>query len=359
MQHAEQEVVDLTRLPEADLVFGGVDIHVHIAGRNFEKQHERRVPVLIQHIAVRLADRVTDDLVAHRAAVHIKILKIGLTAGVGGQRDPAVQAQTLVPDFEMARLLQERQAAHRRDPALLRGQVIGASKILYLTAVVPHAQPHVEAAQRQPMDDFLDAPVLGTLGAQEAAPCGGVEKQIPHFDRGTAGVGRRRNGGVIRRALDDPAGVAGLRVRGEREPGDGRDARQRLAAKAQGGHGVEIIQHGDLAGGVATQCQREVVAGDAGAVVADAHQLDAALFELDLDTVGAGVDAVFQQFLDHGGRTLHHFAGSDLIRQLGRQEADRGGVCGHGQGVPGSSGSGSWRSAAGHLCGRRGFTHAF
>jgi len=43
VQHAEQEVVDLAGFPEADFVFGGMDIDVHVAGWNFQKQHERRV----------------------------------------------------------------------------------------------------------------------------------------------------------------------------------------------------------------------------------------------------------------------------------------------------------------------------
>ena len=40
------------------------------------------------------------------------------------------------------------------------------------------------------------------------------------------------------------------------------------------------------------------------------------LFDIHLDGVGAGIEAVFQQFLDDGGRPFDDFTGGDLVDQL-------------------------------------------
>ncbi len=36
----------------------------------------------------------------------------------------------------------------------------------------------------------------------------------------------------------------------------------------------------------------------------------------------AGVEAVFNQFLDHGSRAIDHFAGGDLVDQVVGEQAD-------------------------------------
>ncbi len=69
--------------------------------------------------------------------------------------------------------------------------------------------------------------------------------------------------------------------------------------------------------------QRQFVRGDAAPVVADADQPDAALLELDIHARGAGVECVFDQFLDHRCGPLDDFAGSDLVDQNLGQLADR------------------------------------
>ncbi|MCY1310592.1 hypothetical protein D9M70_607990 [compost metagenome] len=73
---------------------------------------------------------------------------------------------------------------------------------------------------------------------------------------------------------------------------------------------------------MAGQCQRQVVRGDATPVVAHPQQLDAALLHFDVDAPGAGVQAVFQEFLDDRGGALDHFAGGDLVRQPRAQQLD-------------------------------------
>src|SRR5690606_31571 len=91
-------------------------------------------------------------------------------------------------------------------------------------------------------------------------------------------------------------------------------------------NGLEVFQRGDLARGVAAQRQRQVFLSDTDAVVAHADQLDAAVFELNVDAVGAGVEAVLEQFLDHGSRTFDDFTGGNLVAQPLAEEVDAGGV---------------------------------
>ncbi len=54
----------------------------------------------------------------------------------------------------------------------------------------------------------------------------------------------------------------------------------------------------------------------------DADELAAAAFDFDADAGGAGVERVFEQLLDHGRRTVHHFAGGDLVGDLVGEYAD-------------------------------------
>ena len=106
--------------------------------------------------------------------------------------------------------------------------------------------------------------------------------------------------------------------------GDGSDRGQRLAAKAEGGHVLEVVQRGDLAGGMARQRQRQFVARDAAAVVGDADLPHAAFGQLHGDRARAGVEAVLQQFLDHRGRSLDHLAGGDLADEEVGKRLDGG-----------------------------------
>ncbi len=166
---------------------------------------------------------------------------------------------------------------------------------------------------------------LGRLGAQEFAPRRRVEIQVAHFNAGDARVR-----GGLRRALlaalgaEPPRMRRALGARGDRNARDGGDRGQRLAAKAERAHLFEVVEARDLAGGVARECQRQVLRVHAAAIVRDLELLDAALHQADADLGGAGIEAVLQQFLHHRGRALHHFAGGDLADQGVWKEANRG-----------------------------------
>ena len=65
-----------------------------------------------------------------------------------------------------------------------------------------------------------------------------------------------------------------------------------------------------------------VVAVHAGAVVGDADEVDAALFEVDTDAARAGVEGVLDQLLDDAGGALDDLSGGDLVGQILRQDLD-------------------------------------
>ena len=83
-------------------------------------------------------------------------------------------------------------------------------------------------------------------------------------------------------------------------------------------------RRGDLAGGMARQGQRQLVAGDAAAVVGDLEQLGAAGGQLHLDGARAGVEAVLQQLLERGGGPLDHLASGDLVDEQVGEWTDGG-----------------------------------
>ena len=61
------------------------------------------------------------------------------------------------------------------------------------------------------------------------------------------------------------------------------------------------------------QCEDRVLAAHAAAVVAHLDEGLAAVLQLDAHVVGAGVERVLDQLLDHGAGTLDHFARGDLV----------------------------------------------
>ena len=100
---------------------------------------------------------------------------------------------------------------------------------------------------------------------------------------------------------------------GQGEAADRGDGRQRLAAESEGCNGFQVVERGDLAGGMARDREGQFACRDAAAVIADPDQADAAFLEVDLDAACAGVECVLDQFLDDGRGPFDDFAGGDLV----------------------------------------------
>ncbi len=228
--------------------------------------------------------------------------------------------------IELHRVGDEVVAQHRRHTRVARALVARRRMIGEHLARGREPEAHVEATQREPLDEPLDLRQLRALGAQELAPRRHVEEQVAHLDRRAVRMRVRR--GSRQGAVDCGNHVRRLgvaRARDHPHARHGRDARQRLAAEAQRAHRLEVVDAADLAGGVAGQGEQQLVRGDADAVVAHAAELGAALLHLDVDRQRARVEAVLDQFLDHGRRALDHLAGGDLVNELLGQDPDRHG----------------------------------
>ena len=69
--------------------------------------------------------------------------------------------------------------------------------------------------------------------------------------------------------------------------------------------------------------QRQVIAGNPAAVIGDPDERHSARRGRHLDTVGAGIERVLDQFLDHARRPLDHLAGGDAVDHVLAEAADR------------------------------------
>jgi hypothetical protein len=178
---------------------------------------------------------------------------------------------------------------------------------------VREAEGDRRVGQRDALDGVGAVGEFGGFGLEEFPPGRRVVIEVAHFDDG---AGHQRGRFRLGAGFAESPGVAGAAFSaGQRQARDRGDRGQRLAAKAERGDAFEVVERGDLRGGVAGQGEREFVPGDAAAVVADADQLDAAFFELDLDRLAAGVERVFEQFLEHRSGSFDDFAGGDLADQ--------------------------------------------
>ena len=73
---------------------------------------------------------------------------------------------------------------------------------------------------------------------------------------------------------------------------------------------------------MAFQTEQDIVLIHAFAIIDDPDKTGSATFDLDLDMVGPGIEAVFQQLFDDGSRALDDLACGDLVDQLLGEDAD-------------------------------------
>jgi len=190
-------------------------------------------------------------------------------------------------------------------------------------AIVANAQFHIGPGQRQRAQPFLDMAQLGALGFQKPAPRRHVVEQLAHLHRGT---GRMRLWRQCRSAATghfQPRTMLGNRLpRGKRKAADRGDRWQRFATKPHGGDLLQIIEAGDLAGGMARHRQHQFIARETNAIVADADQAYPTLLQIDIQAHGTGIERILDQLLDHRGRAFDHLTGSNLVDQYFRQLPD-------------------------------------
>ncbi|MNO78533.1 hypothetical protein D3C76_696780 [compost metagenome] len=191
-------------------------------------------------------------------------------------------------------------------------------------AVVAQVEADIEARQRQAPDHFLQVIEFGFLGLEELASGRGIEEQVAHFHRGTHRVRRRLHprGHVAAFGFHLPGLGSAGGTRGQGQARHRADRGQGLTTEAQAQYPFQVFQLADLAGGVTGQGQRQVVGRNAAAIVTHPQQLDAALLHFHVDTPGAGVQAVLQQFLGDRSWPLDNLAGGNLVGQPRAEQLD-------------------------------------
>ncbi len=228
--------------------------------------------------------------IANRPAVEKQVLHAVIGAAVAGTGHVAAQANrrssALSTEIRSAGQLVAKEAprcapASRRRPADRRPTRPWWRK----------RAMHVRVGQRNARERLADVPHLGLRRAQELPPHGRIVEQLPDFDRGAhrAATGRDRRG-MSAGHFELRAGIELARAAAHRQAAHFGDRRQRLAAKAQRMDAKQIVGVAYLAGGVAGHGQRQLLGGNAAAVVADAHQLQPALLHRHVDPRGAGID---------------------------------------------------------------------
>ncbi|CAB3928665.1 hypothetical protein LMG26858_06298 [Achromobacter anxifer] len=294
---------------EADFVLGRVHVHVHGGRVDVQEQHVGGLAVAVQHVGVGRAQGVADGAVAHVAAVHVEVLAVRAGAGGGGAGDHARQAHRADRVRQQQAVLGEFGAQHVAD-ALRR---FGGQPLALCAVMVEQAERDLRMRQRDAFHGVDAMAELGGLGTQELAAGRHRVEQLAHVHRGAR---RARGGADLHAAGVDLPGVFAIAGAGDDgDLGHGRDGGQGLAAEPHGRHRFQFVQRADLAGGVARQRQRQFLGRNAAAVIGHGDTAYAAAFEAHLDGASAGVDGVFEDFLEHGRRPLDYLAGGDLADQ--------------------------------------------
>src|SRR5262249_6446318 len=135
----------------------------------------------------------------------------------------------------------------------------------------------------------------------------------------------------LRRWLDRPdtsafganreGAVGSRRAARQADARDRSDARERLSPESQRLHCLPVVEGGDLARCVTRERHRQIVLGDATAVVDDADLLDAPFSERDADLGRCRVQAVLEELLEHRGGAVDNLARRDLADQRIGQQA--------------------------------------
>lgn len=295
-------------------------MHVDVDACRIDLEIERvdRLALAVQHVFVGAAHRVRQHLVAHEAAVDVEELLVGARTCRIGNAGAACHAHRARGVLDRHALGDEALAERIGQAPVAR---IGGAPLLDQPAFVPDREAHIGPRQRMAPHRLDAVRELGGIGLQELAPGGRGEEQLAHLDRG---AGRARHRPQLAGAAVEREGAVGrVEARLQAELGDGVDGGQRLAAKAHRAYRLQVVQAGDLAGRVAAQGQRQLVARQALAVVLDRDQPHAAGRESHRDLPRAGVERVVEQFAHHRRGPLHHFAGRDLADQFVGKFADR------------------------------------
>ena len=229
--------------------------------------------------------------VAHITAIDVGILLIGAAASKVGQAAAPPHANRA--GYGLHHVFHRQAVGHKFVTQYIGHAAIGIGRgapLLDQLAVVPNGKAHVWPHQRMAAHGIQAMRQLGCFTLEEFAPRGRAEKQLAHL-----------NGCALRtraRAHFPAAGMQKITVRSarhgrqQRKLGHRGNGRQRLTAKAHGRDRFQIVQIADFAGGVALHGQRQLLLGNACAVVFYRDQTHATGLQTHGDLRGARIQRV-------------------------------------------------------------------
>ena len=90
----KHKLVNRARIPKTDLRFGRMDVDINQFRIDRQKQHKRRLPPVVQHVGVGLANRVLQQFVAHKTTVDEGKLLIAPGARITRQGNKPAQGES-------------------------------------------------------------------------------------------------------------------------------------------------------------------------------------------------------------------------------------------------------------------------
>ncbi len=310
-------------IAEAHLGLGRMHVHVDLARLDRDEQRHHRMAVARQIVRVGAAHRAEQQPVAHRAAVDEQILRERIALRVSRQRRVTLDGQALASAAHLDGICPEVGAQHiaeprepPRGPGQRRPPRDGAALL------AREREGDIRPAHGEAAHHVADRLGLGAVGLEKFQPRGRCVEQVAHLDARALRQRRRLHVGFFAGIDLDRPGVrlAGV-TRRDQEPRDRPDGGQRLAAEAERVDRQQIVVR-QFRCGVALDCQRQIRARHAGAVIGDANEPPPAAVGDDLDAPRACIERVFDKLLHDARRTLDHLAGGDAVDDVLGELAD-------------------------------------
>ena len=308
---------------KAHFDLGGVYVHIHARWVDLDVQRVNGLFVAVKNVFISSACGMCQYLVAHKAAIDVAELMVGLGARSVGHACAAGDmhgAGPVIDDDGVGDKFLVQHIGQSAGDGFL-GRAGGGAPLLDQLAFMPDGKAHIGAGQRVAAHRFNAMRQLGRIGLEEFAAGRGREEQLFDFDRGALIAGGRTQ--LATAGVQQISGVLPGRAREDRGFRHRGNGGQRLTPETHGGYGFQIMQIGNFAGGMAAQGYGQLVTRNAAAVVFHRNQAHTTGQKAQGDLAGAGVQGVIDQLAHHGCGALHHLAGGDLADQLIGQVANR------------------------------------
>ena len=311
--------IDEIGVAKANLEFLRVDVDVHGPGVDVDVDHHHGVAATLDHAAIPIENGSLQHAVAYETPVDEEPQTLGIAAIDVRARHDATDADPVTLAVEGVESTDfGPQGGLRPCP-----QVRGCRDIDQASFACRDHQAGAPRAQHCSQRRFAGVRLLGRIRTHELAARRCVEQELRNVDGGANGhpdflhPGQRPSGYAhpgTNAVVTAPRGEYEVRHRGDRGEG--------LAAKTHRGNREKVLGVRQLARGVPQRGARRIDWGHTAAVVGDDNSGQTAALEVDLDSVGARVQSVFNELFDHRGRALDNLARGDAIDNVVAEYTD-------------------------------------